>query len=934
MPTALRGRHRELAVAQQQLERLRAGSGSVWLIDGGAGLGKSRLIDELSGLAVRTGYAVGRGVAEPADRTVQLAAFLDALFGGSEPVLDPSALRDRRPDAEQRYWLLQDIQSLLEQAALRRPIVVCLDDLQWTDSGTVTALRTLPGRLSNLPISWVLARRAAESEGNLDRAFAALLDDGADYTSLRPLTGADAARVSGDVLGAEPAEDVLDAAADAHGNPFLLIELLSGLRDERLITVSDGRANLVGDRLPRRVRDAMRRRLDRMSPAASGVAAAGAAMGRRFTIDALAVMLATSPSRLLEAVNELIRTDIVVEFDRDGDADPTLGFSHDLVREAVRASQPATVMHALDRQAAAALIAGGALPEEVATRLASSAKPGDEVAITTLMSASDALGRSDPGQAADLARRALDLADDRHRLRGPLVARIAVLLHAAGRTEEAEQFADTALHVTLPAEQEAEVWFAIARLFSLSAERRSEACRRGLKLPGVSHDLQARLRAQLIYNLTVGVRVDQAELALAEAGQSVEASQDRLARFTLELAQSYLEYTRGQFDVAMALTESAVRSGADTGEHTSQHLARNLRCGVLAATDRLDEAFSVVTDGVRSAQRHRHAWALNTYEIRRGCLLLQVGRLADAAAALGDRYNSEDAHLVVAGLEAAGLVALGRVAIHTADRRQRSMTRSVGTVMLHSGVPKVTQHGAWLLALQASADGDLHQARRFLVACGEHERLSLLPLFPIDITDDPHLVRIALACGDDELAVTAAAAAQERHQRNPGVRTIEAIALHANGLLTDDRDQLARCVALLMEGPRRIALASALEDLAAIATREAEPPAAIAALDNALVCYTESGATWDAARVRRRLRRLGVQRRLPANQRARHGWDAMTDSELAVVRLVADGLTNRDVAERLYLSPHTVNGHLRQAFAKLGVNTRVALTRLALEHLR
>ncbi|HEY0815632.1 MAG TPA: AAA family ATPase [Pseudonocardia sp.] len=933
MPTALRGRHHELALVQRQLGRLRAGSGSVWLIDGGAGLGKSRLIDELARLAVATGYVVGRGVAEPADRTVQLAALMEALFGGSEPVLDPAALRDSLPGAEQRYWLLQDIQSLLERAALRRPIVMCLDDLQWSDSGTVAALRTLPGRLSNLPISWVLARRAGESDGNLDRAFAALLNDGADYTSLRPLGAADAARVSGDVLGAEAANEVLQVAADAHGNPFLLIELLSGLRDERLITVSDGRANLVEDRLPRRVRDTMRRRLDRMSPAASGVAAAGAAMGRRFTIDALTAMLATSPTGLLEAVNELIRTDILVEFERGSDATPTLGFRHDLVREAVRASQPATAMHALDRQAAATLIAGGALPEEVATRLASSAQPGDEVAITTLMSASDALGRSDPGQAADLARRALDLADDQHPLRGPLVARIAVLLHAAGRTEEAEQFADTALHITLPAEQEAEVWFAIARLFSLSAERRAEACRRALKLPGVPLDLQARVSAQLVYNLTVGVRVDQAERALAEASQAVEASQDRLARFTLELAQSYLEYTHGHFDMAMALTESAVRSGAETGEHTSQHLARNLRCGVLAATDRLDEAFSVVTDGVRSAQRHRHAWALNTYEIRRGCLLLQVGRLADAAAALGDRYNAEDAHLVVAGLEAAGLVALGRVALHTANRRQRDMTRSVGTVMLRSGVPKVMQHAAWLLALQASADGDAHQARRYLVACGEPERLSLLPLFPIDITDDPHLVRMALACGDDELAVAAAAAAQQRHHRNPGVRTIEAVALHANGLLTDDRDQLARCVALLGEGPRRIALASALEDLAA-ATRDADPPAAIAALDNALVCYTESGATWDTARVRRRLRRLGVQRRLPADRRPTHGWDAMTDSELAVVRLVAQGLTNRDVAERLYLSPHTVNGHLRQAFAKLGVNTRVALTRIALEHLK
>jgi DNA-binding CsgD family transcriptional regulator len=62
------------------------------------------------------------------------------------------------------------------------------------------------------------------------------------------------------------------------------------------------------------------------------------------------------------------------------------------------------------------------------------------------------------------------------------------------------------------------------------------------------------------------------------------------------------------------------------------------------------------------------------------------------------------------------------------------------------------------------------------------------------------------------------------------------------------------------------------------------------------------------------------------------GWAAMTDSELAVARLVSQGLTNREVAERLFVSQHTVNGHLRRVFAKLDVNSRVELTRLASIH--
>jgi DNA-binding CsgD family transcriptional regulator len=74
---------------------------------------------------------------------------------------------------------------------------------------------------------------------------------------------------------------------------------------------------------------------------------------------------------------------------------------------------------------------------------------------------------------------------------------------------------------------------------------------------------------------------------------------------------------------------------------------------------------------------------------------------------------------------------------------------------------------------------------------------------------------------------------------------------------------------------------------------------------------------------------LGVRRRLVAAQRPGKGWAAMTDSELAVARLVAQGLPNREVAERLFVSQHTVSGHLRHVFAKLDVNSRVELTRLA-----
>ena len=88
------------------------------------------------------------------------------------------------------------------------------------------------------------------------------------------------------------------------------------------------------------------------------------------------------------------------------------------------------------------------------------------------------------------------------------------------------------------------------------------------------------------------------------------------------------------------------------------------------------------------------------------------------------------------------------------------------------------------------------------------------------------------------------------------------------------------------------------------------------------------GALADARRVGRRLRGLGVQRRIVTHQRAKTGWASLTDAELTVVNLIAQGATNRSVAQRLHVTPHTVKAHLHNAFAKLGINSRAELSEL------
>jgi DNA-binding CsgD family transcriptional regulator len=117
-----------------------------------------------------------------------------------------------------------------------------------------------------------------------------------------------------------------------------------------------------------------------------------------------------------------------------------------------------------------------------------------------------------------------------------------------------------------------------------------------------------------------------------------------------------------------------------------------------------------------------------------------------------------------------------------------------------------------------------------------------------------------------------------------------------------------------------------------LAVGAGDEPTAIDELGRALDLLTTMGAVVDVARVRRRLRTLGVVRRAQAPERPSTGWSALTEAELSVVRTIAAGMTNREAAEHLFLSPHTINAHLRNVFAKLSINSRVELARFAMVH--
>jgi DNA-binding CsgD family transcriptional regulator len=193
-----------------------------------------------------------------------------------------------------------------------------------------------------------------------------------------------------------------------------------------------------------------------------------------------------------------------------------------------------------------------------------------------------------------------------------------------------------------------------------------------------------------------------------------------------------------------------------------------------------------------------------------------------------------------------------------------------------------------------------------------------------------HMAGLAARAGGHEQARLAARAAAILAERNPGVAPLRGAAAHTRGLSGPDTGALRDAVRILAAGERPLATAAAREDLGRCLAAGPARDEAIAALESAYATYRDANAHRDLARVRSALHALGVRKRQAAVARPDHGWASLTSGELAVVRVVAEGRTSREAAAQLYLSADTVNTHLRHAFAKLGIRSRVELARLVL----
>ena len=192
----------------------------------------------------------------------------------------------------------------------------------------------------------------------------------------------------------------------------------------------------------------------------------------------------------------------------------------------------------------------------------------------------------------------------------------------------------------------------------------------------------------------------------------------------------------------------------------------------------------------------------------------------------------------------------------------------------------------------------------------------------------PEVVRLAVAVGDQQAAEEMTVATEEVAE-SVGTPTARGQALRCRGLLRGEPEALLEAVAAHRDGPMRIELAGAAEEAA---TALGGGPDAVGLLREALEIWEDAGAAYEADRIRARLRDAGAPpgKRGP-RRRAEDARDALTDSERRVVDLVREGLTYREIGERLFISRRTVETHVARAFRKLGVSSRAELAAVLIE---
>ncbi|HEX6450765.1 MAG TPA: AAA family ATPase [Trebonia sp.] len=917
--TALHGREAERRLVGELLRRAHSGIGGVLLVEGERGAGKSAILREAEREASAQGFSVATAAASSLGGQAPYRTLRSAL--GSAAGLPGGD--DQLPDPDSPEWQIAGLRQRIARRTAEAPVLVSLDDLHWESPETLLALCVLPRELGRHPVAWILASSAGAGDDR-EELFRSLEAAGARRITLAPLDDSDVAGMLTEAFGAPPDDGLLALATGAAGNPLLLSELVSGLRAEGGVQVADGHATLTsGQTPPPLLLGTARRWLDGLSAPTRSLVETAAVLGRRFRIGDIADILGVAPATLLPDIAEAFHAGIVTA------DDDTFSFRHGLLAAAVAGLVPRPARERLHRRFGQILLSRDESPDVAAGHLLRAARSGDPASLADLdRGAARVLGTS-PRTAADLALRALRLTSRGEASARPRAVAAAEALTAAGQPAEAARIVHTTLALPVSPDTEARLLSALSAVLGMSGQAHEAAAHaeEAISLSEPGSDTRDRGLSTWLQAATWLGDGRAASRALATVGGADGHAAHVIA--AARTTQAMVSWDEGRLGRSLELLREAARDGgvAADARHCQPLLLLSAR---LIDLGRLGQAESVLDGAARNTPRDGLGEAIV-------CILR--ARIHLAKGALGAAASDARAALAIAtdtgtyAYASAARTMLGAIDLRRGD---------LPTAACHtSQCPVPPPHAASVYApaetatvavrVRAASEGPGAVA-------GQVQRLcTSLPALRRMLLGDPALatwlVRTALAVGDHLTAGRAADEAGNLASRNAGYPALSAAAAHARGMLAQDTECLERALAQHQDLWSR---ASAAEDLGVIhagRAGQASRDRAVELLDRSLENYAAAGAAADMARVRSRLRELGVRRRNggACADRPVTGWEGLTGTEQAVAELVAEGLTNQEIADRMYISTHTVAHYLRQAFRKLGIGSRVELTCVVVE---
>jgi DNA-binding CsgD family transcriptional regulator len=819
-----------------------------------------------------------------------------------------------------QFRAVDAITDLAEELALRQPLVIGLDDLQWADPSSLLTLSALGRRLADLPVALMVCFRHAPRGPVLQRVLDSLDGAGACRLTLRRLADSAVSGLVTETVGAKPGPALLAQVAGAAGNPLFVTELLGALLQDGSLRTAAGQADVTELTLPPTLRLTILRRLSSLPEDTLRALRPASILGSSFSPTDLSITTERPVLALSLDLADALTARVLAD---DG---ARLRFRHDLIREAIYADLPGSVRLALHREAGQRLARAGAPARQVAEQLGRAAIRGDAEAIGWLTRAAREAAASSPDTAADLLERAVGLMDPGDPAKDQALAERARSLLMAGRIPDAVAECRSLLG---PGHDPAAVATARSCLGqALLMQGRPEDALRELDQAAAAPLLTGAERATAL-GWACGSRWALGDLdgaaATAERARSeaVAAGNHVATSIALTGLAQVAEY-RADLRRALQTIDEAVRLADESPGHAGHGFPVHMHRGhILVGLDRLQDARATLATGRRISEELGVRWPLVSYEAFLGLTQFAAGDWDDAIAELeasvglaeetGETFNLVLSH---------NLLALIR--LHRNDLPGAGQAAASAEDLLAGAGPRHRTYGTmWARALLLEAGGQVTEAYATLVGLwGQYAEREMALEYP---ALGPDLVRLALAAGDAGRAREAAAAVADVAAAN-NVPWLTGAALRCRGLAEDDAGLLAQAVDAYSRGPRPRELALAAEDAGRALARDGQADRARGFLDQAVAGYERLDAARDLARAEAVLRDLGIRRgRRGRRGRPKYGWPSLTETELTVVSLVAEGLSNPQIGERLYVSRRTVQTHLAHIFAKLDISSRAQL---------